>query len=68
MSRIEEVLEDLMKENIFGQIVHLGNEMRRFILRKESLYAVDLRAAHSAHEPSIGWRFNRWARRVDLNI
>jgi hypothetical protein len=68
MSEIVEVLEDLMEEDIFGQIVHLRNEMRRFILRKESLHAVDLRATHSEVEPSIGWGVDRWARRVDLKI
>jgi hypothetical protein len=68
MSKIVEVLEHLMKENIFGQIVHLGNEMRRFILRKESFNAVNLRATHSEVEPSIGWVDDRMARRVNLFV
>jgi hypothetical protein len=68
VSRIVEVLEDLMNENIFGQIVHKDRELSRLILRKESLYAVDLWATHSAHEPSIGWGVDSWARRVDLLV
>jgi hypothetical protein len=68
MSRIVEVLEDLMEENIFGQIVQLGNQMKRFILRIEGLYTVDLRATHSEVEPSVGWGIDRWARRVDLLV
>jgi hypothetical protein len=68
MSRIVEVLEDLVKENIFGEIVQLGNEMKRLILRIESFYTVDLRATHSALEPSIRWGVDRWARRVDLLV
>jgi hypothetical protein len=68
VSRIVEVLEDLMNENIFGQIVHKDRELSGLILRIESLYAVDLWATHSAHEPSIGWGVDSWARRVDLLV
>ena len=61
MSRVDEMLEDLVKESSFGQIVHFGSEKRRLELRKEILYAVDFRAIHSAFEPSIGWGVDGWA-------